>query len=310
MNMKRRRVLSVSATDLWSGARRSLTILAMFTGFLALSSCSERSQELDERVTVLQKELDDTETQLQAGNQSLKAAREELARLKRSSGRSTETMAEQASARVNLPSREALEKSYTDEAKALKQRLQDKLQNYSVGTCTVRNIVVASPDYPVTSTISISLRPNGGSPFQLDVPAKADRAGKWSFPEVPELVARIEEIGRSSPQQASSRSPETSVTSTAGRAAADRTAVVRWPDSGSTSRESNSSNPAPPAGGVERQAPAGSSGPAANQTFVVRWPDSGGGAPRRNPPSASNPRETAGASQKKASSDQDVLTQF
>lgn len=317
MNMKWRRVLSVRSTDPWAGVRRSFVILMAMAPFFCFGGCSDRSQELDERVTVLQKELDNTETQLQSANQSLKAARVELGHLKGTSARSGDTGSEQpAAARTvpaaSLPSREVLEQSYTEEAKALKQRLQAKLQNYSVGTCTVRNIAVASPDYPVSSTISISLRPNGGHPFQLDVPAKADRTGKWSFPEMPELIARIEEIGRSASQANPSRQPQTSAASGSGMPA-NRTAVVRWPDSGSTSGESNSSNPGPPAtGGVqaERQPTGESSGPAANRTFVVRWPDSAGGPPQRNSLNAPNPRETVGANQKKNASDQDVLTQF
>jgi hypothetical protein len=312
MNIKWRRVSSVRSTDSWTGARRSFVILMALAPFFCFGGCSDRSQELDERVTVLQKELDNTETQLQSANQSLKAARVELGHLKGASARLGDTRSEQPAAAATLPSREVLEQSYTEEAKAFKQRLQAKLQNYSVGTCTVRNIAVASPDYPVSSTISISLRPNGGHPFQLDVPAKADRTGKWSFPEMPELIARIEEISRSASQANPNRQPQTSATSTSGLPS-NRTAVVRWPDSGPTSGESNSSNPSPPAtGGVqaERQPAGESSGPAANRTFVVRWPDSAGGPPQRNSPNAPNPREPIGANQKKNASDQDVLTQF
>jgi hypothetical protein len=280
--------------------------------FFCFSGCSDRSQELDERVTVLQKELDNTETQLQAANQSLKAARVELRHLKGTSARLGDAGSEPTAAPASLPSREVLEQSYTEEAKALKQRLQEKLQNYSVGTCTLRNIAVASPDYPVSSTVSISLRPNGGHSFQLEVPAKADRTGKWSFPEIPELIARVEDIGRNSSQANPNRQPQTSATSTSGLPA-NRTAVVRWPDSSSTSGESNSSNPGSAATGgaqAERQPTGESSGPAANRTFVVRWPDSGGGPPQRNSLNAPNPRETIGANQKKNASDQDVLTQF
>lgn len=307
--MKWRRILSVSSTDPWAGARRPLVILVAMAASFCFSGCSERSQELDERVTVLEKELDNTETQLQAANQSLKAARDELAHLKGTPSRFSENMPERASTTVDLPSREVLEKSYTEEAKALKQRLQEGLQNYSVGTCTLRNIAVASPDYPVSSTLSISLRPNGGNAFQLDVPAKADRKGKWSFPEMTELLARIEEIGRSSGQVSVNREARTSAASASGLPA-NRTAVVRWPDSGSTSRESTNAAPPPTSGTQGERQMQSQSGPAANQTFVVRWPDSGGGAPQRNPSTAANPRGTAAPGQKTTSTDQDVLTQF
>jgi uncharacterized small protein (DUF1192 family) len=308
MNLTWRRLFLVSATDRLSGPPHLLAISASMIVFLSLNGCSERSEELDERITVLQKELDNTETQLQAANQSLKAAREELARLKGTSLRPSESMPAPTSAAVNLPSREALEKSYTEEAKALKQRLQDKLQNYSVGTCTLRNINVASPEYPVTSSVSISLRPNGGNPFQLDLPAKADRTGKWSFPELTEVIGRIEDIARSSAQVSSNRPSESSVKSASGLPA-DRTAVVRWPDSGSNSREPTNTAPPPTSGTQEERQMQSQSGPAANQTFVVRWPDSGRGASQRNPSTAANPRGTS-PGQKATSTDQDVLTQF
>jgi uncharacterized small protein (DUF1192 family) len=311
MNLTRRRLLSVSATDRLSAPPHLLAISASIIIFLSLSGCTERSEELDERVTVLQKELDNTETQLQAANQSLKAAREELARLRGRSSRPSESMAAQATPAAKLPPREALEKSYTEGAKTLKQQLQDRLQNYTIGTCTLRNIDVASPEYPVTSTLSISLRPNGGSPFQLDLPAKADRTGKWSFPELTEVIGRIEDIARSSTRVSSNRPSQSSATSSSGQPA-DRTAVVRWPDSGSTAREPSSSNTAPPPtsamqgeGQMQSQA-----GPAANQTFVVRWPDSGGGASQRNPSAAASPRGPTAPGQKPTSTDQDVLTQF
>ena len=303
-----RGVCSVSTAGLCFRARCPGKILSTVASLLLLSACSQRSQELDEQVTVLQKELDQTEAQLQAANQSLKAAREELAHLKGTSGRPSETAATPApviSATSSLPARETLERSYTEQAKALKQRLQEKLQNYSVGTCTLRSITVASPEYPVSSTISISVRSSGGSSFQLDVPAKADPNGKWSFPETSEIVERIEEIGRSS-VQTSSRPSETSATSSRG---ADRTAIVRWPETSAGQRQSNAVPPPregtqvePPAAGAE------SKGPAANRTFVVQWPDGANASGQRKP--ANPPNEASGANQKKVPPEPDVLAQF
>src|SRR5207302_8638418 len=133
------------------------------------------------------------------------------------------------------------EKYYTDQAKALKQRLQENLQGYSVGTCTLRNLTIASPDYPVTSTVSVSLHSSTGNSFQLDVPAKADRTGKWVFPDVTEIVAQIEEIGRSA-AQTTNRPAASSVASAPSGRGADRTAVVRWPEGSSASTQSSQSN--------------------------------------------------------------------
>jgi hypothetical protein len=317
MNMRSGWTVPVNATDL----RWRLTI-GIITPLLWFTACSERSQELDERVTQLQKELDQTETQLQAANRSLKTAREELARLKGNSGSSRETPSEIPSVTTSA-SREVLEKSYTEKGKLLKQQLQEKLQTFTIGTCTLHNINVASPEYPVTSTISLSIRSNTGNSFQLDLPARADRAGRWSFPDLTEIVQRIEEIGKSS-AGSSSGSGETSsgsrVTSStqqpetrgATGMPADRTAVIRWPESGRTSVQPNVASAPPPAAGGSQPAPqsqpAEAKGPSANRTFVIQWQDGGKPAPETRNSAPTAPSPSSGSKQKKP--DQDVLTQF
>jgi len=319
MNLRSARTVAVNRADL-----RWRLALAIVASVLSFTGCSERSQELDERVTQLEKELDKTETELQAANQSLKTARQELARLKGNSGSSRETPSEIPSVATSA-SREVLEKSYTEKGKLLKQQLQEKLQTFTIGTCTLHNINVASPEYPVTSTISLSIRSNTGNSFQLDLPARADRAGRWSFPDLTEIVQRIEEIGKSS-AGSSSGSGETSsgsrVTSStqqpetrgATGMPADRTAVIRWPESGRTPVQPNVANAPPPAAGGSQPAPqsqpAEAKGPSANRTFVIQWQDGGRPAPEtRQPNSAPTaPSQSSGSKQKKP--DQDVLTQF
>lgn len=315
MNMRLAWIVVVNAADL----RWRLTV-GITASLLWLTGCSERSQELDERVTQLEKELDKTETELQAANQSLKTAREELAHLKGNSGTSRETPSEVPSA-TSSASREALEKSYTEKGKLLKQQLQEKLQTFTIGPCILHNINVASPEYPVTSTISLSIRSNTGNSFQLDLPARADRAGRWSFPDLTEIVQRIEEIGKSSvgsssgSGETSSRSRVTSTQQQETRGATgmptDRTAVIRWPESGRTSVQPNVSNAPPPAAGgsqpVPQSAPAEAKGPPANRTFVIQWKDGGRSSPEtRHPNSPSS--QSSGSKQKNP--DQDVLTQF
>jgi hypothetical protein len=294
--------------------------MAIITPLLWLTACSERSQELDERVTQLEKELDKTETELQAANQSLKTAREELAHLKGNPGSFRETPSEIPPVTTSA-SHEALEKSYAEKGKLLKQQLQEKLQTFTIGTCTLHNINVASTEYPVTSTISLSIRSNAGNSFQLDLPARADRAGRWSFPGLTDIVQRIEEIGKSS-VGSSSGSGETSsgsrVTSTqqqetrgATGMPADRSAVIRWPESGRASVQPNVSNAPPPAAGapqpVPQSAPAEAKGPPANRTFVIQWKDRGRSSPETRQPNSPS-SQSSGSKQK--TPDQDVLTQF
>src|SRR5207245_4334794 len=135
---------------------------------------------------------------------------------------------------------------------------QKNLHTFTIGTCTLHNINVASPEYPVTSTISLSIRSNTGNPFQLDLPARADRAGRWSFPDLTEIVQRIEEIGKSSAGSSSGSgetssgsrvTPSTQQRETRGATGmpADRTAVIRWPESGRTPVQPNVANAPPPA---------------------------------------------------------------
>src|SRR5207302_3527997 len=108
------------------------TVACCFAG------CSEHSQDLDERVTQLQKQLDQTQTELQAANQSLKTAKDEVARLtnERPRPRATPAIVSASPPTAStLPSRDVLEKSYTAKAKAIKQELQGTLRQFKVETC-------------------------------------------------------------------------------------------------------------------------------------------------------------------------------
>src|SRR5579864_5891371 len=138
MNAKRSSIVSGNPAHSWFGGRLVLKHLIVVLSLLSLNGCNESSQDLDERVTVLQKQLDQTEAQLEAANQSLKGARDELSRLK--GERPAAETPPQTRAGSNLPSREVLEQSYTEQAKSFKQRLQQQLSNFTLGNCTVRNI--------------------------------------------------------------------------------------------------------------------------------------------------------------------------
>jgi hypothetical protein len=302
-------------------------------------------------VTQLQKELERTQTELNTANQSLKTAQDEVARLKTESphpapaGRSAASAPAAAS---KLPSREALERSYTAKAKGLKQELQGKLKEFKVDTCILYNIQMPSSEYPITSKVTVSLRSSAGESFKLDVPAKADPAGNWYFPEVNEIVQRIEEAGRStasnrpaSPQAA----PQTSVAAAPQGPSrrgtglgANRTSVIRWPESSPAAQQqtqgtaaapqtqstaaapqtqsSSAPAPAPPAPAATapstRAASQSGGGLPANRTVVIQWPDSGKsstGTTQRNAP-GSPPNPAPSAPPRQSPADQNVLTQF
>ena len=231
-------------------------VWAVASGFLiAFTACSEHSQELNEQITQLQKELDGTQTELEATKQALKASNDELARLKTSPGGTRVVSKPTANNSTALASRESFEASYTTTAKTLKKQIQAELKDFSLDTCTLHTVQMPSSDYPVTSTVSLSLRSRAGVSFQLDFPVKADSAGKWFFPEVGEIVRRIEETnktieGKSAPEsgQASSRTAamqERPVSTSAGLPA-NATVVIQWPDSGRSSGPRNPSGAATP----------------------------------------------------------------
>ena len=275
-----------------------------------LTSCNERSQDLDERVTQLQKQLDQTQTELQAANQSLKTAKDDVARLTKERARpepAPPSRPPPAAPVSTLPSKDALEKTYTAKAKVLKQDLQGKLKQYKLDTCTLYQIDVTPPEYPVTSKISLALRTNTGGAFHLDVPVKADRSGNWIFPDSAEILQRIEEIGRtaatarSAPVPASAPAtvnsgvpvaPQTGRSGTGQRA--DKTVVIQWP--GSTPAPAQQQPPpqpqqqpaaAAPAAPTRSSAPVsapvtvshpgggGAPGLPADRTVTIQWPDGG-----------------------------------
>jgi hypothetical protein len=224
-----------------------------------LAACDDRSQELDERVTQLQKQLDRSQAASQSGKSreseeritqlqreldrgrvelqstklQLATTTQELARLK--SGADTPVTAAPAAANKapRRLSRESLEDSYKAAAMTLKKELQGRLNGITVGTCTLRNLEITSGEYVAASKISLSLRSKSGQAFQMDVPAKAGSNGTWIFPEVPQIVQQIEQIAKSSPTAAATARPQIQQQPVAGgMGRGDRTVVIQWPDSG------------------------------------------------------------------------------
>ena len=326
MNMRSASTASVRPSNLLGLTRHQVSTFAIASLLLCFTSCGEQSQELDERVTQLQKELDKTQTDLQAANKSLGAAKEELARLKKNGATAPANAAVPVASTSALPpSRNALEQSYTASAKELKQQVQAKLKGFSLDSCTLHNIEMQSQEYPVASKISFSVRAGNGTQFQLDLPAKADRSGKWVFPDVADIVQHIEELGRSSAQTASaveSSPPPSRRASVEQRSAsgatglpANRTVVIQWPNSGSTSVPQSQPNPPSAPETSTRTAPqsgaSNTNGLPANRTVVIQWPDDGSSSAATNQPKPPNRTSVpATAPAKKVPADQDVLTQF
>lgn len=281
--------------------RQSLLATPFVLALLSISGCSDKSQDLEERVTELQKEVDQSQTELQATKQSLTSAQEELTHLKHDPATITPVAPPPVAHRSELPSRAALESAYTASAKTLKQEVQAKLKGYSLEKCTPHNVELPSEEYPVTSTISLSIRSGAGKSFQLDLPAKADRSGKWVLPEAQEIARRIEEIGGSAvladaQRDAATSSVDAPIQQQSGGGtglAANRTVVIRWPNSaGSTSQTPRSNAPAteePAANKAQPPVANNSIGLPANRTVVIQWPDGGNAPTNSNPARGSSP---------------------
>jgi outer membrane murein-binding lipoprotein Lpp len=197
--------------------------LCLFCAVVLLASCSDRAQELEEKVTQMQRQLDQTEKQLQAANQ---------ARANRAAAESATPTSSVAT--VGLPSRDAVEQSYAASVAAFRKELDSKLKDFRVQSCTTHSVQMPTELFPFTSQLSLTLLSTDGKNFTTDIPVKADVTGKWVFPSVSEVTQRIENAGRMA-AAAGGRSP-TRQNQTAGDQPApymkvDGTFVIQWPNS-------------------------------------------------------------------------------
>ncbi len=201
--------------------------------FALLAGCTEQSQELEEKVTQLRKELDRTQNELQTTQQALKASTEELTRLK-TNVRSTKPEAVTVpSVSPVFPPRKELEDSYMASAKELKKALQGPLKDFTIGSFTLHNIQLSDSQFPIASSISLSLQSSDGKSYQLDFPVKADAKGKWVFPEPAEIAQRVTEAKKNAVSESStSRGPRTEQTPNVPTTMpSSATVVIQWPDS-------------------------------------------------------------------------------
>jgi hypothetical protein len=207
----------------------------LFCITLFLTSCSERAQEMEEKVTQLQRQLDQTQKQLQAANQALASRKQE------EPVRSSESSA-------GLPSRDALEQSYSSRVSAFRKELDASLKDFRIESCTVHSVQMPAEFYPFTSQLSLAFVSTDGKNFTTDIPVKADASGKWVFPTVAEVTQRIENARRTANGTAPSTSTAQRQTGTSSEQPApimkvDGTFVVQWPNSNAPTATARPTSP-------------------------------------------------------------------
>jgi hypothetical protein len=200
----------------------------------SFSGCSDRSQQLENRVA----DLKQTVQQLRAKLEGAKQPGEQ----ERSSSASAPATA--------LPTKERLESSYETSSKELRDKINAKLNGFTVENYTTHSVQMPEEIYPFTSKISFSIRSDDGKTYQMDLPVKADYAGKWVFPDADEVVARINSAKNVTPiteKEAASNSAVPGEETAQNRPPimnVDGTIVIQWGDSekpkASTARASDS----------------------------------------------------------------------
>ena len=192
----------------------------VFCAAVLLASCSDRAQELEEKVTQMQRQLDQTEKQLRAANQAL-------------ANRGPADGATQTSSVTTggLPTRDAVEQSYAGSVAAFRKELDSKLTDFRVQSCTTHSVQMPSEFFPFTSQLSLTLLSKDGRNFTTDIPVKADATGKWVFPAVSEVTQRIENAGRMAGARSSPGQNQTAADQPAPYMKVDGTFVIQWPDS-------------------------------------------------------------------------------
>lgn len=215
-------------------------ILTLFVPFCFLG-CSDRSQQFEDRIAELKKKIELLQGQLESAKNNVN----------KTEGNSPSDSTNSSSP----PTKEALQSSYESLSKSLREEISSKLTGFRIESCTLQSVQMPENLYPFTSEISISLRSSDGKPYQLDLPVKANYAGKWFFPDANEIVERInavksvapitekEAAGNQAPSK--SRPPMMSV---------DGTIVIQWgdapkspPPSHKTSESTATSAPSAPA---------------------------------------------------------------
>ena len=187
----------------------------------------------------MQRQLDQTQKQLQAANQAL--ASHAPAAATQTSSASTTT--------DGLPSRDAVEQSYSASVTAFRKDLDANLKDFRVESCTTHSVQMPAEFYPYTSQLSLALVSADGKNFTTDIPVKADITGKWVFPTVAEVAQRIEKVNHAASAAATSSRSTAQRQPAAGQPApymkVDGTFVIQWPDSKTNAPRPAAETPAP-----------------------------------------------------------------
>ena len=244
-------------------------LCAKFAVAICLAGCGERSQELEERVTQLQKELNRTQDELRSTKQAFNATSEELARLKAVSNSVSPTPAAPAAVAQVTPDAAA---SASGNSPAPGQR-------------------------PVVNSMpadrSVTIRwPGGGNesvPASQSAPAPVRRNAAEIVPQ---------QSGASGPGGASNRTvviqwpnnsgapPPTNQQAPPSSAANPPAVAVQPPPSGAANPPAHAVQP-PPSGAANPPAravqppPSGATG-RSDRTVIIQWPDSRQSPPPRN----------------------------
>lgn len=163
------------------GARRRLAWpVGLAIGLFTLAGCSERSQEMEERVTQLQRELDRVQSQLNAATQNAAG-----------SGGAAKP-ADQTGGSASWLSQDTLQETFRAGDAAMRKDLEDNLKGYKVVNSLMQSMPAPADPYPYKSQINLTLLSDQGKNVVLtEVPVKADLNGKWVFPSASEVSQQI-----------------------------------------------------------------------------------------------------------------------
>ena len=224
-------------------------LCAIFLLAICLAGCGDRSQQLEERVTELEKDLNRTQDELRSTKQALDASNAELTRLK--------AAANSASAPVPPSARVAEAKPSASVA----QNQSAPAQRPATSSLPAdRSVTIQWPGVQAMST-GASASPNQPANQNRPAPAPGNAAANAAV-----IV------------------PQRSGATGAG-GAGNRTVVIQWPNNNAAAPSTN--QPSAPSGAANPaargvQQPASSATGRSDRTVIIQWPDGGQSPPPRN----------------------------
>ena len=231
---------------------------AIFLLAIFLVGCGERSQQLEERVTELEKDLNRTQDELRSTKQALDASNAEVSRLKAAANTASVSVPPSAHVAEAKPSAPVAENQSTPAQRPVTSSLPAN-----------RSVIIqwpgssgasGSPNQPANQNAPASARSNAAVNGPVIVPQRSGATGAGGVN--------------------------------------DRTVVIQWPNSNaagpSPNQPANQNAPAPAQSNAAANGPvivpqrSGATGVAGanNRTVVIQWPNNNAAAPSVNQPSA------------------------